>query len=104
MSGAHASGSSRPFAKAAWLPPHGEGNGLTADSWAPLLDAPAPVTAYLRSALREAGVPAYSAVRSLRPRSRARALPTIQRLWVSSVLLRTAEDVVMRALAAHRQH
>lgn len=44
-----------------WLPPHGRGNGLDDDSWAPVLEVDGRIADALLSAFGSAGVPAYAA-------------------------------------------
>lgn len=55
---------SRPFEQRGrvwWLPPHGHGNGLDDDSWAPVLEVDERIVEPLLSAFRSARVPAYAA-------------------------------------------
>lgn len=55
---------SRPFGQRGrvwWLPPHGHGNGLDDDSWAPVLEVDERIVEPLLSAFQSARVPAYAA-------------------------------------------
>jgi len=50
-----------------WLPPGGQGNGLTDAAWAPVADVDAAIVKALLAELRTAGVPAYAAPVTRRP-------------------------------------
>jgi hypothetical protein len=85
----------------AWLPPGGRGNGLTAQSWAPIADIDARSVDTVLAALRDADVPAHAAPapRPVRPLSPgAWVSGAVWRLRVSSTSYAKAEDVLLRIL------
>jgi hypothetical protein len=86
------------FGRLWWLPPHGHGNGLDDDAWAPILDVPADRVTPLLTALRAAAVPAYAAAAPVRPARRAAraATPPGYRIWVGSSAHARAEDTLIR--------
>jgi len=77
-----------------WLPPGGFGNGLPATAWAQIADLTADNLAEVLFALTDAGIPAYVAESSRRPRGRSRQ-PTRYWLWVDSMKYGRAEDLLM---------
>ena len=87
------------FGRAYWLPPFGQGNGLDALFWAPLAELPGDRVDAVLDALRAADIPAWAAVAR---RSRPAGSPAAGRshdLWVASVQVDEAQDVVLRMLA-----
>jgi hypothetical protein len=87
------------FGRAYWLPPFGEGNGLEALFWAPVAELPEERVATVLAALREAGIPAWAARAR---RDRPVGSPAADRshdLWVASIQVDEAQDVVMRSIA-----
>jgi hypothetical protein len=92
-----------------WLPAGGYGNGLDDGSWAPILDIDARIAMTLLAALRDAGVPAYTAVlhgpsrRSSTRHSRNHDWPAY-RLWVGSSAHARAEQVLMSVMPGLTRH
>jgi hypothetical protein len=82
------------------LPAGGRGNGLDADSWAPVLEISEQVAPRLLSVLRDAGVPAYAApARSAAARLRdCSGRPAGCRLWVGASAYARAETALVTAM------
>jgi hypothetical protein len=78
-----------------WLPPGGIGNGLDAQTWAPLLDVDAGDLVLLLDTLREADIAAYAA-RLHKPGCIARCATF--RVWVGTWTHARAEDVARAVL------
>lgn len=79
-----------------WLPLGGQGNGLSDDGWAPIADIDAIVTALLAE-FRRAGVPAYAAAVTRRPR---RGASRRYHVWVGTSRYSLAEDILRVQLPA----
>ncbi|GAB3366187.1 MULTISPECIES: hypothetical protein [Amycolatopsis] len=73
-----------------WLPPHGFGNGISAQAWAEIADLTAEELPEALLALTEADIAAYTAA--------VRGRPGYYRLWVDSLRYLHAEDVLMDVL------
>lgn len=73
-----------------WLPPGGIGNGLDAQTWAPLIDVDAGDLILLLDTLREADIAAYGARVGRLGRSRP---SSTFRVWVDTWTHARAEDV-----------
>jgi hypothetical protein len=83
-----------------WLPAGGRGNGLDADSWAPVLEVSDEVVPQVLGVLREAGVPAYAAPArpaAARLRDRSGRAPGC-RLWVGASAYARAETALVNAM------
>lgn len=83
-----------------WLPPHGFGNGVSAQAWAELADLAEDELETVLFALRNAGIAGYVATvrtRVLKPGD----TEVRYRLWVDSLLYRHAEDLLMELLRSH---
>ena len=80
-----------------WLPAGGRGNGLDADSWAPVLEISDEVVPRVLAALRDAGVPAYAApARPAAARLRDRSgQPVGCQLWVGASAYARAETALV---------
>jgi hypothetical protein len=89
---------SQRFGRLWWLPPHGLGNGLDDDAWAPILDVPADLVTPLLAALRAAAVPAYAAAAPVPPSRRAVRAPGPpgHRIWVGSSAHARAEETLIK--------
>ena len=83
-----------------WLPPGGIGNGLNAQTWAPLLDIDAGNLVLLLDSLRDADIAAYGA-RMDRP-ERDRSSSTF-RLRVDTWTHARAEDVAREVLLRYHR-
>lgn len=78
--------------RAYWLPPTGQGNGLDAASWAPILVVEPRVARRLLGSLGAWGVPAFAGPESpRRPRS-------AWRLWVDPRHYAQAQDIIASTL------
>jgi hypothetical protein len=85
------SGWGRPF----WLPPHGTGNGIDAQAWAPIADLSERQAAALLTLCASRRIAAFAAPRDgMRPQPR----PVVYRVWVDSGRFGAAEDQVRLAL------
>jgi hypothetical protein len=91
---------SRTAARPYWLPPGGIGNGLDAETWAPLIDADAGELILLLDTLRDADIAAYAARLDRSGRRRPRSA---FRIWVDTWTHARAEDVIREALLRHRR-
>jgi hypothetical protein len=85
------------FGRLWWLPSGGVGNGLDDESWVPILEISERIVPEVLSALRRAGVPAYTApaglaARRLRDRS---ARPPGYQLWVGASAYGEAESALL---------
>lgn len=83
-----------------WLPPHGVGNGIPAQSWAPLAelsDAQAWPILFALAGERIGGYIATERSRTARPGDE----PDRWQLWVDARRHAAAEDVVMTCLRRH---
>lgn len=90
-----------------WLPPDGQGNGLDADTWAPILRLDASLVDEVMRVLHDDGVPAYAAAAPPRRAEDRRGRagggrsgwpPARYQLWVGSTTYFRAEQSLMRAL------
>lgn len=83
-----------------WLPSGGRGNGLDADSWAPVLEISDEVVPRVLAVLREAGVPAYAApARPAAVRLRDRSgRPVGCQLWVGASAYARAETALVTVM------
>lgn len=81
-----------------WLPRGGIGNGLDAQTWAPLVDIDAGDLVLLLDTLRDADIAAYG-VRVSRL-GRSRPAPAF-RIWVDTWTHARAEDVAREVLLRH---
>jgi hypothetical protein len=98
------------FGRLWWLPPGGISNGLSDDSWAPILEIDSDLVDPLLAALGARGVPAYAAA-TLEHRSghRLAALPgprahakrgPSHRVWVGCSAYGRAEETLITVLPA----
>lgn len=76
-----------------WLPPGGTGNGLDAKTWAIIADVDESQTQLLLDVLHDAGIAAFAARRTWRPRT-----PPLFRIWVDTWAWSRSQDVISRAL------
>ena len=88
-----------------WLPPTGFGNGLDALFWVCIADVPRKRVPSILAALREADIPGWAAplpsqlaVPHTLTRQRGPE-PVLYRVWVATIMLNAAEDVLMRVLS-----
>lgn len=79
-----------------WLPASGEGNGLEAEGWAPILRLDAALVDDVLRVLHDNGVPAYAA--AVRRRRDVASRATRYQLWVGSTSYFRAEQSLMRWL------
>lgn len=79
-----------------WLPPGGFGNGLDDQAWALALHVSGRVVPHLLCALREAGVPAYTA--ALREPHDRDGQPATYQLWVGASAYGRAESVLLAVM------
>jgi hypothetical protein len=80
-----------------WLPLGGRGNGLTDAGWAPVADVDGAVVTALLAELQRAGVPAYAAPLTRRPKPGA--WPRYQ-VWVGTSRYSQAEETLRVRLPA----
>lgn len=82
-----------------WLPPTSIGNGLTATAWAPLADLSPTTAGDFVTACRSAHVAAVMAPRDGSPH---RGSVAVYRIWVDSLHVSVAEDVLRAVIAECR--
>jgi hypothetical protein len=85
--------------RAYWLPPGGIGNGLTAHTWAELVDVDASILILVMDTLRDAGIPAHAARVDWLGR---RAPVSVFRIWVDTWVHSRAEDVARQVLLRYQ--
>lgn len=83
-----------------WLPPGGIGNGLNAQTWAPLIDVDAGDLIMLLDTLRQADIAAYGA--RVGRLGRGRSSSTF-RIWVDTWTHARAEDVAREVLLRYHR-
>ena len=84
-----------------WLPCTGEGNGLSDTAWAPIAEVAARVVPALLAELRAAGVAAFAAAATRRPKARRDAAePGRHCVWVGTSRYCAAEETLRIKLPA----